>query len=234
MGEALAPFRDQVVIATKFGHDFGRELRDSSAAEQPAGAYQAGRRGVAEAPQDRPHRSVLSAPRRSRCADRGCRGSRQGADPARQGQAFWPVRSRRADRSAGRTRCSRSPRCRASIRYGGGSRRKRSCRRWKSSASASSRSARWGRASSPARSTRTRRSTATDMRNIVPRFTPEARKANQALVDLLARIAHAEAGNAGADRAGLAAGAEALDRADPRHHEACTPRGEHRRGRMST
>ena len=29
----------------------------------------------------------------------------------------------------------------------------------------------------------------TDFRNIVPRFTPEARKANQAFVDLLARIA---------------------------------------------
>jgi aryl-alcohol dehydrogenase-like predicted oxidoreductase len=29
----------------------------------------------------------------------------------------------------------------------------------------------------------------TDFRNIVPRFTPEARKANQALVDLLGRIA---------------------------------------------
>ena len=29
----------------------------------------------------------------------------------------------------------------------------------------------------------------TDFRNIVPRFTPEARKANQALVDLLTRIA---------------------------------------------
>ena len=30
---------------------------------------------------------------------------------------------------------------------------------------------------------------ATDFRNIVPRFTPEARKANQALVDLLGQIA---------------------------------------------
>src|SRR5207244_2153607 len=29
----------------------------------------------------------------------------------------------------------------------------------------------------------------TDFRNIVPRFTPEARKANQALVDLLRRVA---------------------------------------------
>ena len=60
----------------------------------------------------------------------------------------------------------------------------------------------------------------TDFRNIAPRFTPEARKANQALVDLLGTIADAEEGDAGPDRARLAAGAEAVDRADPRHHEA--------------
>ena len=35
----------------------------------------------------------------------------------------------------------------------------------------------------------TRRSTANDFRNTVPRFAPEARKANQALVDVLGRIA---------------------------------------------
>ena len=96
VGEALAPFRDQVVIATKFGHSFGGELRELGA-EQPAGAYQAGRRGFAEAPQDRPHRPVLSAPRRSRRADRGRCGHRQGPHSARQGQAFRPVRSRRAN-----------------------------------------------------------------------------------------------------------------------------------------
>ena len=39
-----------------------------------------------------------------------------------------------------------------------------------------------------------------------------------------------EEGDAGAGRARLAAGAEALDRADPRHHQAASPRGEHRRG----
>ena len=33
----------------------------------------------------------------------------------------------------------------------------------------------------------------TDFRNIVPRFTPEARKANQALVDVLGKIAEFEA-----------------------------------------
>ena len=31
VGEALAPFRDQVVIATKFGHTFGRRARRNSA-----------------------------------------------------------------------------------------------------------------------------------------------------------------------------------------------------------
>ena len=71
----------------------------------------------------------------------------------------------------------------------------------------------------------------TDFRNIVPRFTPEARKANQALVDLLGRDRGPEAGDAGPDRARLAAGAEAVDRSDPRHHEAAPPRGEHRSGR---
>ena len=60
----------------------------------------------------------------------------------------------------------------------------------------------------------------TDFRNIVPRFTPEARKANQAVVDLLRQIAGAEGRDAGADRAGLAARAEAVDRPDPRHHQA--------------
>ena len=39
-------------------------------------AYQAGRRGHAEAAQDRPHRPALPAPRRSRGADRGRRRAR--------------------------------------------------------------------------------------------------------------------------------------------------------------
>ena len=74
----------------------------------------------------------------------------------------------------------------------------------------------------------------TDFRNIVPRFTPEARKANQALVDLLRPDRRAEEGDARADRARLAAGAEAVDRADPGHDEAAPARGEPRRGRPSS
>ena len=43
-----------------------------------------------------------------------------------------------------------------------------------------------------------------------------------------------EAGDAGADRARLAARAEAVDRADPRHHEAAPPRREPRRASTSS
>ena len=70
----------------------------------------------------------------------------------------------------------------------------------------------------------------TDFRNVVPRFTPEARKANHALVDRAGRDRGPEEGDACPDRARLAAGPEAVDRADPRHHEAASPRGKHRRG----
>ena len=68
-----------------------------------------------------------------------------------------------------------------------------------------------------------------DFRKILSRFTPEALEKNQALVDLLKRIAGE--GDARADRARLPAGAEAVDRADSRHHQAASPRGKHRGGR---
>jgi aryl-alcohol dehydrogenase-like predicted oxidoreductase len=68
--------------------------------------------------------------------------------------------------------------------------RRRSCRRSRSSASASSRSVRSARASSPARSTRPPSSRAATSATTVPRFTdPDARKANFAFVELLTRIA---------------------------------------------
>ena len=66
----------------------------------------------------------------------------------------------------------------------------------------------------------------TDFRNIVPRFTPEARKANQAWLICWAE-SRAEAGDAGADRSRLAAGAETVDRSDPGHHEVAPAGGEH-------
>ena len=70
--------------------------------------------------------------------------------------------------------------------------------------------------------------TSDDFRNTVPRFSAEARLANQPLADAIGKLAKQE-GHSGADRARLAAGAEAMDRADPRHHQASPPRGEYRR-----
>ena len=66
-----------------------------------------------------------------------------------------------------------------------------------------------------------------DFRSWLPRFTPEALKANQALIDLLGQIAKKKC-DAGADRAGVVAGAEAVDRAHSRHHEAASPGREYR------
>ena len=221
------------MIATKFGFDLdpnGPAARPG----QPAGAHQAGRRGLAQAAQDRCHRPVLPAPRRPERADRrrGRRG--EGPDPGRQGQALRPFGGGRADHP---------PRPRRPAGHGGperilavvaATRRRRCCRPSRNSGSASFPSARWARASSPGRSTRRPTFDSTDFRNIVPRFTPEARKANQALVDLLGEIAARKQGDAGADRDRLAAGPEAVDRADPRHDEAAPPGREPRSGGRRT
>ena len=59
----------------------------------------------------------------------------------------------------------------------------------------------------------------TDFRNTLPRFTPEARKANQALVDLLRDIGRRKNATPGSDRARLAARPEAVDCSHPGHHE---------------
>ena len=125
VGEALEPFRDrgrhrhQVRLRHRPGDGETRRAR------QPAGAHPAVDRRLAEAP---------AASRRSICyyqhrvdperADRGRRRHGEGADRRGQGEALRPLRSRRARRSVARTRCSRSPPCRASTRCGGASRRR--------------------------------------------------------------------------------------------------------------
>jgi quercetin dioxygenase-like cupin family protein len=54
VGEALAPFRGQVVIATKFGFDLDPETAQAGGrSEQLAGTYQSCRRGFAQPPQGR-------------------------------------------------------------------------------------------------------------------------------------------------------------------------------------
>ena len=151
VGKALAPVRDQVVIATKFGFSFdGSRL---NRAEQPARAHHGDGRGL-PAPAGRGHASTCST---STASTPTCRSR---TSPVRSRSSSTRARSRTSacpkpgwTSSAAPTPSSRSPRCRASTPCGGANPRPRSCRRWSSSASGSCRSARSARASSPARST---------------------------------------------------------------------------------
>ena len=70
----------------------------------------------------------------------------------------------------------------------------------------------------------------TDFRSTLPRFTPEALKTNQAVIDLLGRIRQAQERDSRADRAGLAAGAKAVDRSHPGDDEAKPPGRKYRSG----
>ena len=69
-----------------------------------------------------------------------------------------------------------------------------------------------------------------DFRVSNPRFTAErARRANAAVVALLQRHRRRARRHARPGRSCLGTGAAALDRADPRHHQAAAPGREHRR-----
>jgi aldo/keto reductase family protein len=67
-----------------------------------------------------------------------------------------------------------------------------------------------------------------DFRKTIPRFQPEAMEKNQALVELLKRVAD-EKRDSCSDRARLAACAAVLYRPDPGHDEAAPARKEYRR-----
>ena len=82
VGEALVPFRDQVVIATKFG--FRTENGHDGGAGWPTGGQSRSSRGVVETAQDGPNRSVLPTSCRSQRADRGSCGDNKG--PHREGK----------------------------------------------------------------------------------------------------------------------------------------------------
>ena len=107
VGEALAPFRDQVVIATKFGFDIDPERQPGWRRRQPARAHPARRRGSLK--RLRTERIDLFYQHRvdPERADRGRGRHGEGADPAkaRSSTSACPRPVRR--RSAARTRSSR-------------------------------------------------------------------------------------------------------------------------------
>ena len=175
----------------------------------------------------RHHRPALPASGRPGGSDR--RGRRCGQGLIEEGKVKHFGLSKPASRrSAGRMRCSRSPRSRASTRSGGVSPR--------SDPAALEElgigfvpSARSARASSPARSTGTRRSTAATSATRFRVSTSRRGRRTRHSSSCFAGSPSARA-RRGAGRARLAPGREALDRADPGHDEAPSPRGEHRRG----
>ena len=75
VGEALAPVRDQVVIATKFGFKFDRTASRPGLDSRPEHIKEVAEASLKRLRIDR-DRSVLSAPRRSGRADRGRRRER--------------------------------------------------------------------------------------------------------------------------------------------------------------
>ena len=96
VGEALAPVRDQVVIATKFGFEFDADGKRAGLNSRPEHIKQVVE-GSLKRLERRVDRPLLPAPRRPERADRGRRRRGQGSDQAGQGQALRPLRGRRAD-----------------------------------------------------------------------------------------------------------------------------------------
>ena len=221
VGEALAPVRDQVVIATKFGFATRRRRAATSGREQPARAHQGGRRGLAarlgvdvidlyyqhRVDPDVPIEDVAGAVKELIQAGKvkhfGLSEAAAGDDPPRPRRAAGHRAAERVLAVVAR------PRGRGAADAG------------RSSASASCPSARSARASSPAPSTRTRRSTAPTSAPRIPRFTAGG-PAGEPGAGRPARrsVAGAQGRDARADRARLAARPEAVDRADPRHPQA--------------
>ena len=187
VGEALAPVREQVVIATKFGFKLdpngervGLDSRPEHIKQVAEGSLKRLRVDAIDllyqhrVDPDVPIEDVAGAVKDLIHAGKvkhfGL--SEAGAQTIRRAHAVQPVTAVQSEYSCG----------------GDGPKRK-CCRRSRNSASASFPTARWARASSPGRSTKTRRSR-------VPISAPSSRasrrrhgQANQALVDLLGEIA---------------------------------------------
>ena len=87
VGEALAPIRD----ASASPPNLASTSRAALEAQQPARPHPRGGRRLAEAPQNRPHRSPVPASCRSQRADRGRGGRGQGTDRSGQGCALRPL-----------------------------------------------------------------------------------------------------------------------------------------------
>ena len=181
VGEALAP------VPRPGGHRHQVRLRASIRTGKQAGLNSRPEhiREVAEASLKRLRTDAIDLFYQHRVdperADRGRRGRGEGADPGGQGQALRPVRGGRADHPPRPRGAAGRRRCRANIRCGGASPKTEILPTLRG-ARDRLRPVQPAGQGLPDRQDRRerRRSTSTDFRNTVPRFAPEARKANQA------------------------------------------------------
>jgi aryl-alcohol dehydrogenase-like predicted oxidoreductase len=158
VGEALAPFREQVVIATKFGFDIDPKTgQQSGLNSRPEHIRQ-----VAEASLKRLKTGVIDLFYQHRVDPDVPIEDVAGAvkELIREGKFRHFGLSEAGVQTIRRAHAVQPVACRASIRCGGVNRSKRCCRPSKNWELASSPSARWARAFSPARSARIRRSAA--------------------------------------------------------------------------
>ena len=207
--------RDQVRLRAR------RQTASRAASNSRPEHIRAGRRRLAEAAADRRHRPLLPAPRRPERADRGRGRHRQGPDRrrARSSTSACPRPARRP--SAARTRCSRWTALQSEYSLW-----------WREpeeevlptlrGARHRLRAVQPARQGLPDRADRrdTRPSTSTTSAASCRASRPRRARPTRRWSTCSARSPAAQARDAGAGRARLAAGAEAVDRADPRHHQA--------------
>ena len=186
----------EVVIATKFGFAFDEDGNQTGVTSRPERHPRGGRRVAAAAAYR--HASTCSTSTASTPTSRSRTSpapSRSSSRPARCATSACPRPG--SAPSAAPTPSSPSRRCRASTPCSGASPRTRSCPSSRSSASASSPSARSVVASSPARSPPTTEFGEGDIRATLPRFEREALEANLALVDLVTGVAERKGATVG-------------------------------------
>ena len=218
--------RDQVVIATKFGFDY--RWHGQQRARQPPRHIKRASPRLAEAAEDRPDRPALPASHRPGRPHRGRRRHRQGADRgrARSGTSASPRQAYRP--SAGPTPSSRSTALQSE--YSLWRREPEEAMLPTSRARHRLRPVEPARPGLPdgkdRRKDAVRRApTSAHVPALHAGGPPANRPSSTCSADRRARR------DPGPDRPRLAPRAEALDRPDPRHHEAAPPRREHRRRR---
>ena len=235
VGEALAPFREQVVIATKFGFDLDPERH--GAVERGLNSRPEHIKQAVEGSLKRLKIDVIDLFYQHRVDPdvpiEDVAGAVKELIQAGQGQALRPFRSRRAD-DPPRPRRPAGHRAAERIFAVVARRRKKEVMPTLEELGIGFVPySPLGKGFLTGKIDENTTFDSTDFRSTLPRFTPEALQGESGAGRSARQHRGTKEGDARSDRARLAAGPEAVDRADSRHHEAASPGGEHRGGLQS-